>query len=72
MKDTTAAMSSGCPSLSRGGSLVQVSMNAFVLPRKKSSVATAPGATQLAVILVPLSSLARILMNVSTAALLEV
>eukprot|EP01018_Ginkgo_biloba_P033137 Gb_39930 [translate_table: standard] len=53
-----------------GFALPMASAVASSFPAKNMSVATGPGATQLAVIRVPLNSLARILVIVSTAALL--
>ncbi|CAL5076673.1 unnamed protein product [Urochloa decumbens] len=69
---TTGAMSPGSPSLSIGLLTTLFRTISSLLPAKNMSVAVAPGATQLAVMRVPLSSLAMVRTSASTAALVAV
>ncbi|XP_039793523.1 uncharacterized protein LOC120659437 [Panicum virgatum] len=66
---TTGAMSPGSPSLSIGLFSTLRRTISSLLPAKNMSVAVGPGATQLAVMRVPLSSLAIVRTSASTAAL---
>src|SRR5262249_11617457 len=68
-KATAPAMSSGWPRRSSGASLVRWSMTDCGLPSRNSLVAVGPGATELTVMFRPRSSLARMLVIASTAAL---
>ncbi|CAL5066905.1 unnamed protein product [Urochloa decumbens] len=69
---TTGAMSPGSPSLSIGLLTTLFRTISSLLPAKNMSVAVAPGATQFAVMRVPLSSLAMVRTSASTAALVAV
>src|ERR1700732_3641668 len=68
-KATVAAMSAGWPRRSNGASLAKRSTTSCGLPCRNRSVAVGPGATALTVMLRPRSSLARMLVIASTAAL---
>jgi hypothetical protein len=69
-EETTSAMSSGRPSRSIGFILAIRSIVSSSLPSRKSAVAVGPGATVLTVMSRPRSSLARMGLIASTAALL--
>ena len=67
--DTTPAMSSGRPSRPSGGSAASCSCSSAVVLCRNASVAVGPGATALTVTSRPRSSLARMRVSTSTAAL---
>ena len=68
-KATASAMSSGWPSRSSGASLARRSITSCGLPLRNSLVAVGPGAIALTVMFRPRSSLVRMLVIASTAAL---